>query len=69
MGFGELHPFPERGSPTRLSASGQESYEGLLCRPSMMLGFKFLLLPEQRNSEFIAPTNAFTTIWCTKASS
>ena len=26
--FGEPHPFPERGSPTRLSASEQQSYEG-----------------------------------------
>jgi len=32
MWFGEPHPFPERGSPTRLSASGQESYEGWSCR-------------------------------------
>jgi len=28
MGFGEPHPFPERGSPTRLRASGQQRYEG-----------------------------------------
>jgi len=28
MWFAEPHPFPERGSPTRLSASGQQSYEG-----------------------------------------
>jgi len=32
MWFGEPHPFPERGSPTRLSASGQQSYEGWSCR-------------------------------------
>ena len=32
MWFGEPHPFPERGSPTRLSASGQRSYEGWSCR-------------------------------------
>ena len=28
MWFGEPHPFPERGSPTRLGAWGQQSYEG-----------------------------------------
>jgi len=28
MWFGEPHPFPERGSPTGLSATGQQSYEG-----------------------------------------
>ena len=32
MWFGEPHPFPERGSPTGLSASGQQSYEGWSCR-------------------------------------
>ena len=32
MWFGEPHPFPERGSPTRLSASRQQSYEGWSCR-------------------------------------
>jgi len=32
MWFGEPHPFPEGGSPTRLSASGQQSYEGWSCR-------------------------------------
>ena len=32
MCFGEPHPFPERRSPTRLSASGQRSYEGWSCR-------------------------------------
>ena len=32
MWFGEPHPFPERGSPTRLSASGQQGYEGWSCR-------------------------------------
>jgi len=31
MWFGEPHPFPERGSPTRLSASGQQRYEGWSC--------------------------------------
>jgi len=31
MLFGEPHPFP-RGSPTRLSTSGRQSYEGLACR-------------------------------------
>ena len=30
--MGESHPFPERGSPNRLSASGQQSYEGWSCR-------------------------------------
>ena len=34
MWFGEPHPFPERGSPTRLSALGQQSYEGWSCRHS-----------------------------------
>ena len=28
MWFGEPRPFPERGSPTRLSTSWQQSYEG-----------------------------------------
>ena len=28
MRFGEPHPFPVSGSPTGLSASGQQSYEG-----------------------------------------
>ena len=28
MWFGEPQPFPERGSPTGLSTSGQQSYEG-----------------------------------------
>jgi len=32
MWFGEPHPFPERGSPTGLSASGQQSYEVRSCR-------------------------------------
>ena len=32
MWFGEPHPFPERGSPTILSASGQQSYKGWSCR-------------------------------------
>jgi len=32
MCFGEPHPFPERGSPTRLSASGKQSYEGWFWR-------------------------------------
>jgi len=34
MWFGEPHPFPERGSPTGLSASEQQSYEGWSCRMS-----------------------------------
>jgi len=34
MSFGEPHPFPERGSPTRLSTSGRQSYEGWSCRNS-----------------------------------
>ena len=33
MWFGEPHPSPVRGSPTRLSASGQQGYEGWSCRP------------------------------------
>jgi len=32
MWFGEPLPFPERGSPTRLCASGQQSYKGWSCR-------------------------------------
>jgi len=32
MWFAEPHPFPEGGSPTRLNASGQQSYEGWSCR-------------------------------------
>jgi hypothetical protein len=32
MWFGEPHPFPERGSPTLLSTSGQQRYEGWWCR-------------------------------------
>jgi len=32
MWFGEPHPFSERGSPTGMSASGQQSYEGWSCR-------------------------------------
>jgi hypothetical protein len=31
MWFGEPQPFPERGSLTRLSASGQQRYEGWSC--------------------------------------
>jgi len=31
MLFGEPHPFPERGSPTRLSTSGQQSFKGWSC--------------------------------------
>jgi len=31
MWFGEPHPFPERGSPTGLSASGQQRYKGWSC--------------------------------------
>ena len=34
MWFGEPLPFPERGSPNRLRASGQQSYEGWSCRLS-----------------------------------
>jgi len=32
MWFGEPHPFPERGSPTKLRMSGQQSYKGWPCR-------------------------------------
>jgi len=32
MQFAEPHPFPERGSPTTLNASGQQSYDGRSCR-------------------------------------
>ena len=32
MWLGEPHPFPQRGSPTRLSTSGQQSYKGRSCR-------------------------------------
>ena len=32
MWFGEPHPYPARGSPTRLSKSGQQSYTGWSCR-------------------------------------
>ena len=32
MWFGEPHPFPERGSATGLSASGQQSCKGWPCR-------------------------------------
>jgi len=38
MWFGEPHPFPERGLPTRLSASGQQSYDGWSCIVSMGVG-------------------------------
>jgi hypothetical protein len=31
MWFGEPHPFPERGSPTILSMSGKQRYEGWSC--------------------------------------
>ena len=31
MWFGEPHSFPVKGSPTRLSVSGQQSYEGWSC--------------------------------------
>jgi len=31
MWFGEPHPFPVRGSPTRLSTSEQQRYEGWSC--------------------------------------
>ena len=33
MWFGEPHPFPESGSPTILSASGQQRYKGWSCIP------------------------------------
>jgi len=42
MWFGEPHPFPERGSPTRLSASGQQSYEGWSCRTNTGIWDKFV---------------------------
>jgi len=32
MWFGESHPFPERGSPTKLRPSVQQIYEGWSCR-------------------------------------
>ena len=32
MWFGEPHPFPERGSPTILSTSGQQRYKGWWCK-------------------------------------
>ena len=38
MWFGEPHPFPERGSPTELSTSGQQSYEGWSYRISSAIG-------------------------------
>jgi len=46
MWFGEPHLFPERGSLTRLSASGQQSYEGWSCR-------KFFSLSTSKNSRDI----------------
>ena len=32
MWFGEPHPFPERGSPIRLSVSEEQRYKGRTCR-------------------------------------
>ena len=43
MWFGEPHPFPERGSPTRLGASGQQSYEGWSCRNTNTQIMQYLL--------------------------
>jgi hypothetical protein len=39
MWFGEPHPFPERGSPSRLSMSGQPSY-----KRAIVQSMKYLLL-------------------------
>jgi len=35
MLFGQPHPSPERGSPTRLSTWGQPSEKGWSCRTDM----------------------------------
>jgi len=32
MWFGVPHPFPEKGSATRLSKLGRQSFKGWLCR-------------------------------------
>jgi hypothetical protein len=47
MWFGEPHPFPERGSPTRLSASGQQSYKGWSCRNFTQYRF-YPFVPQKR---------------------
>ena len=57
MWFGEPHPFPERGSPTRLSASGQQSYKGWSCRVSFHQSFLHIYiygfpLPGQMEGEW-----------------
>jgi hypothetical protein len=58
MWFGEPHPFPARGSPTRLSKSGQQSYTGWSCRT-----------PSCKNSpltsKYVIKTTAKWTSWPT----
>jgi len=46
--IGEPHPFRERGSPTRLSASGQQRYEGWSC----IRGNLWEILPSIKQTEF-----------------
>ena len=53
MWFGEAHPFPERGSPTRLSASGQQSYKGWSCR-IFVLTYSMVLSPSWEANWFAA---------------
>jgi len=45
MWFGEPHSFSERESPTRLSTSGQQSYEGWPCRLISLQVWRSVVLP------------------------
>jgi hypothetical protein len=37
----------------------------ILCNPSMVLGFKFQLVPKKGGFEFIVPLDAFKSVRCT----
>ena len=66
MWFAEPHPFPERGSPTGLSASGQQSYEGWSYRTS--LHSTLITSKNKPNAQFLAfirrsENTEFEMIW------
>ena len=54
MWFGEPQPFPERGSPIRLSTSGQQRYEGWSC-VIVEVNIKPLKAVQLRRRSFAAP--------------
>ena len=64
MWFGEPHPFPERGSPTRLSVSGQQNYKGWSCSICIFIHkyiYMFLCILDRASSWYL--NNGWPTRW------